>query len=95
MQKLMENQSINVDPQLLFQLLLTAAGNTPGNIVDIFRYELCNIPSSLFAKSGFPRAANKPALADAIWNAANGKNMTAPLSSENMHYFLDGRALLY
>ena len=92
-----DGESINVDPQLHFQLLLTAAGDMPESIVDILRYELCNIPSSLFEQAGFPRAANinKPALADAIWTEENGKDMTAPLTSEDIHFAIDGGSLLY
>ena len=53
------DETISVDPQLLFQRL-TAVGNLlmedTGNM---FSYELSTCPSSLFEPSGMPREANK------------------------------------
>ena len=90
-----DGDSIQVDPQLLFQRLLTAANSITENIPDIFRYELCNIPPSLFEPSGLLREANKPALADAIWKEGRGKDMAVPPRSEDKPYVLDGGSLLH
>lgn len=49
-----DGEAITVDPQLLFQRLLTAAGEMTENIADNFVYELCNIPPSMFEPSGLP-----------------------------------------
>ena len=46
---MVDGESIEVDPQLLFQRLLTAARGITENIADIFKYELCSLPTSLFA----------------------------------------------
>ena len=43
---------ISVDPQLLFQRLLSAASPMFPDLSDIFRYELCNNPAALFEPSG-------------------------------------------
>ena len=87
-------ESISVDPQLLFQRLVTAASDVTENIADIFKYELCNTPTALFEPSGLPRKANKPAIADAIWTAAKGSDMPSP-SCEDMQYVIDGGSLLH
>ena len=91
-----DGQSLPVDPQLLFQRLLTAAREMSENLADIFKYELCNRPPALFDPSGLPREAKKPALADAIWSVGNGVNMpAAPPPTQGMNYVLDGGSLLY
>ena len=91
-----DGHSLPVDPQLLFQRLLTVARETSENLSDIFRYELCNQPPALFDTSGLPRQANKPALADAIWIVGKGDDMHgAPPLAQDMQYVLDGGSLLY
>jgi len=84
-----DGQSLPVDPQLLFQRLLTVARETSENLADIFKYELCNRPPALFDPSGLPREANKPALADAIWSVGKGVDMpAAPTPTQEMKYVL-------
>ena len=63
-------ESIHVDPMLLFQHLLQVAGNVSENIEEIFKFELCSHPSSLFNLNGLQGSrANKPLLAGATsWN---------------------------
>ena len=61
-------ETIQVDPQLLFQRLTTVANGLLEDTSEIFKYELCSFPPSIFDSSGFPREAHKPALADSIWN---------------------------
>ena len=41
-----DSESVPVDPQLLFQRLVTAAGDLSDNPAEIFKYELCNFPSA-------------------------------------------------
>jgi len=91
-----DGQSLPVDPQLLFQRMLTVARETSENPADIFQYKLCNRPPALFDPSGLPREANKPALADAIWSVWKGVDMPgAPPPTQEMDYVLDGGSLLY
>ena len=91
-----DGQSLPVNPQLLFQRLLTVVRQTSENLTDIFKYELCNRPPALFDPSGLPREANKPALADAIWSVGKGVDMpAAPPPTQEMKYVLDGGSLLY
>ena len=61
-----DGESVSVDPQLLFQRLVTAAGDLYDNPAEIFKYELCSFPSALFESPSLMRVANKAALADSI-----------------------------
>lgn len=63
-----DRETVHVDPQLLFQRCTTAANGLFDDISEKFKYELymCNIPSSLFDKNGFPRESQKSLLADVL-----------------------------
>jgi len=54
---------------------------------------MCSYPPALFDSSLLPRQANKPALADAIWTIT--KNSQAGGPTGNVHFVLDGGALLH
>ena len=56
------------------------------------RFELNGQPASLFNKEGLMNTANKPALAEALWEMT-GKHMPA-LPTSNVLYVLDGGDLL-
>lgn len=62
-----DRETVHVDPQLLFQRCTTAANRLFDDISEIFKYELCNIPSSLFEKNRFPRESQKSLLGDVLW----------------------------
>ena len=62
----LDGETVHVDPQLLFQRLTAAAQRSAEDIPQIFTYELCSVPSSLFDTAGFIREPQKPALTDAI-----------------------------
>ncbi len=82
---------VQIDPQLLFQRLITAAKTTE-DLESAFKYELCSYPSALFESPMLLREPHKPALADAIWQ------LVAPHASVEMpldvQYVLDGGALV-
>ena len=87
-----QENTFQIDPQLLFQRLLFMALDEIFQDPDaLFKYELCNHPPALFDDSGLPREANKPALADEIWKLANDPQSDVP---ENVLHVLDGGALL-
>ena len=48
-------ETVSIDPQLLFQRLITVADRCDEDILTIFKYELSTYPSSLFDSSGMPR----------------------------------------
>lgn len=58
---------VAIEPQLLFQRLVSAAGSKYEDKSEVFRYELSSHPSSLSKSSIFLRQGNKALLADGIW----------------------------
>ncbi|MCG8047094.1 MAG: hypothetical protein N0E48_15920, partial [Candidatus Thiodiazotropha endolucinida] len=88
----LDGETVHVDPQLLFQRLTAAAQRSVGNIPQVFEYELCSVPSSLFDTAGFIREPDKPALADAIWNL--GDCSLSETLTESVQHVLDGGSLL-
>ena len=87
-----DGESVNVDPQLLFQRLTTVARGSYTNMYDLFRYELSNHPSSLFDTAGLPRQAQKSSLAESIWSVGD---CSADALPPNTYFVLDGGSLLH
>ena len=85
------HEQVNNDPQVLFQRLVTA-GMSNDQLPEIFQYELSSFPPALFDAKNVMKAANKPALADAIW-ALMPQVVQRP--SENDKYVADGGSLLH
>src|SRR6267154_2035946 len=86
---------IYIDPQLLFERLTIASEIQDIDNRDIFKYELCSYPASLFDDSLLPRKANKSALANAMWVKVEGSKGTAETAVSDPLYVLDGGALLH
>ena len=87
------DEVVNIDPQLLFQRLITVADRYDEDISTIFKYELSTNPSSLFDDIGMPRIAQKSHLADVMWKQGNcGQEL--PIPSEPVSYVIDGGSLL-
>lgn len=84
---------ISVDPQLLFQRLVSVVGDIYQNKREVFKFELSSYPSSLFETPFFPRLPNKAQLAEEIWVSAKDGMPEVPTSGE-LQYVLDGGALL-
>ena len=84
---------VPVDPQLLFQRLITTVQlGSEDDLDSAFSYELCTVLPALVDTDGLLRAANKPQLADAIWALNSHKEVSIP---ENVRYVLDGGSLLH
>ena len=88
------NETIVVDPQLLFQRLTTVATRMDEDISTMFEYELCTFPAAIFDNNGLPREALKPPLADAIWRLGNCAYQESSMPS-SVKYVLDGGSLLH
>ncbi|XP_053373150.1 uncharacterized protein LOC123533634 [Mercenaria mercenaria] len=86
------DEIVNIDPQLLFQRLTTAASRYVDNIADIFQYELCGVPSGLFDNTGLPREPQKSNLAESIWKFGDCEKNTDEACE--FHYVIDGGSLL-
>ncbi|WAR13479.1 hypothetical protein MAR_027659 [Mya arenaria] len=86
------DEDIYVDPQLLFQRLMTVSDASLDNPFEVFKYELSAVPAALFDSSVLMREAQKPSLANAIWElgVCGGEKPT-----ENVTYVLDGGSLLH
>ena len=70
-----DDESVQIDPQLLFQRLsLIATNGTHDNPVSVFKYELCSHPPALFDAYSLPWTANKPSLAEALWKVVEKVN---------------------
>ena len=89
-----DGEPLQIDPQLLFQRLTTVAQNMTENVAELFQYELCSQPSSLFDQHGLLREANKAQLADDIWTVAKGNEMRPPEIAGEMNHVIDGGSLL-
>ena len=86
------HKEIQVDPQLLFQMLIAIRNYANEDVDVLFKHELCAVPASLFESNGLPRKANKPVLAEAIWKVIN-VNVEYPRQL-TVQYVLDGGSLL-
>ena len=57
----LDGEVVHVDPQLLFQRLITTLGGTSDTDLETaFSYELCTFPTSIIDNDGLLREANKP-----------------------------------
>ena len=84
-----------MDPLLLFQRLVTTLGGTSDTDLETaFSYELCTFPTSIIDNDGLLREANKPQLADAIWEDIGGSMHHFQIPGD-VRYILDGGALLF
>ncbi|XP_055996638.1 uncharacterized protein LOC125683641 [Ostrea edulis] len=87
----LDGEPIQVDPHLLFQRRTTAANGIFDDISEIFQYELCGVPSSIFESTGLPREPQKSNLAEYIWNLIELK----PDEPTETHFVLDGGSLIH
>ncbi|WAR20763.1 hypothetical protein MAR_014737, partial [Mya arenaria] len=91
--KLSGDETIQVDPQLLFQRLITVALRQDDDISHYFEYELSSVPSTLFDACGFPKQPQKAILADAIWSLGNCSGEES--DHQQYQYVLDGGSLIH
>lgn len=91
----LKKDEIQVNPLLMFQrLCVIATAGRYENPAQFFEYEMCSYPTSLFDESLLPRKANKPVLSQAIWSLTEESQKDVNIS-DNVHYVLDGGALLH
>ena len=88
-----DGDKIQIDPQLLFQRLTTVIQSSD-ELESAFKHELCSYPSGLFDSSLLLLEADKPAVADAIWNACEC-DVSAHIPNDSIQLVLDGGALLH
>jgi len=83
---------IDIDPMFLFQRLITT-GERTNDFPLLFKYELSNCPTSLFKSPCVMLATQKHTLAEALM--VEQGNISPPVIDENIHYMLDGGALIH
>ena len=88
------DDTVSIDPQLLFQRLITVADRCDEDISTIFKYELSPNPSALFDNTGLPRVAQKSQLADAMWKLGDCGPDLEIQTTESVSYVIDGGSLL-
>ena len=86
-----KGEHVNIDPQLLFQRLLTVRERCD-DVTSLFQYELCTYPAALFESSSLPLQPNKAALADYLWKSMKEEQRNP---SGDVKYVLDGGAILH
>ena len=86
-----KGEHVNIDPQLLFQRLLTVRERC-GDVTSLFQYELCTYPAALFQSSFLPLQPNKVVLADYLCKSMKEEQRNP---SGDVQYVLDGGALLH
>ena len=87
-----KGEHVNIDPQLLFQRLLTVRERCE-DVKSLFQYELYTYSAALFESSSFPLQPNKavPVLADYLWKSMQEEQRNP---SGDVQYVIDGGALL-
>jgi hypothetical protein len=85
-------KDINVNPQMLFHRLVAAFRNLFQDISDLFTYERCGCPPSMFESSGLIRSAHTSQLADSIWTL--GDCSAIIWQDTGVCHILDGGLLL-
>ena len=86
-----KEEAFVIEPELLFQRLLLCAQTSGVDLQEVFRYELCSCPASLFDKHGLMRESGKSQLANYIKEQVPGVVNTP----EDMYFFIDGGWLLH
>ena len=88
-----EKAVAQIDSTLLFQRLIRIAEHCPESLEEIFAFELCSVPASLFDSNCLPHHPNKSSLANFIWNEV--KLTSAEIPEVALAYVFDGGSLLH
>ena len=64
-------RNMNIDPQIFFQRLIAIKDHHECP-AELFQYEPCSHPQTLFNRYGLPREANKPQTAEAVGGGGGG-----------------------
>ncbi|GFO18891.1 hypothetical protein PoB_004539600 [Plakobranchus ocellatus] len=93
-----DGEILQVDPQLLFQRLITVANGLSDELdfPSVFEHELSCPPAALFDPSGLLREADKAKLTDALVSAASQESEKDIVDeTSDIEYVLDGGSLLH
>ncbi|CAC5377686.1 unnamed protein product [Mytilus coruscus] len=87
----LDGEPLRKDSQLLFQRCTTAEYCIFDDISEIFQYELCGVPSSIFETTGIPREPQKSTLAEYMWNLIE----LIPKAPTETYFVFDGGSLIH
>ena len=73
-----QDDNLQVDPDLLLQRLASFAAKLPDSPENAFVYELCSYPPALFDSSLFLREPQKSQFGDAIWSMIQHPEISLP-----------------
>ena len=85
------DDQVQIDPELLFQRLIVTPKSAEEK-EEMFRFELCTHPTSLFDEKLMLREAQKSVLGDALWSQLESGTTE---SLGEVQYVLDGGSLLH
>ena len=85
-----DGESIQIDPQLLFQRLIVAANAT--DLKTALSFELCTFAPALFQSTGVLLEATKSTLAESIYTMVQCQQTDIP---NNIQYVFDGGDFLH
>ena len=88
----LKEDSIVVDPNLMFQCLASVAVKSGESLSNTLRHELCSYPSSLFDSVGIMKEPKKPQLADSLSSLIQHMEIDR---RTDMQHVLDGGSLLH
>ncbi len=83
---------IDIDPQLLFQRLVTVGLQNDNDMAEVFQYELCSYRHVILENKHTPQLANKAYLGDTLWKWMPSD---IPAQSGDVQYIFDWGALLH
>ena len=87
-----EDEQKTIDNQLLFQRLSVISGRDQMELESGLRFKLNSQPASLFNKESLMNTANKPTIAEALWEMIEKPMPTLPTS--HVLHLLEGGHLL-
>lgn len=86
-----DNENVQIDPEVLFQRLLFIQNNrNKDDLENIFKYELTQRPPVFFDDQGFLRDGNESALSDTLWKKFGSKISTECETLAECVYVLNG-----
>ena len=88
----LKEDSIVVDPNLIFQRLASVAVKSGESLSNTLRHELCSYPPSLFDSVGIMKEPKKPQLADSLSSLIQHIEIDR---RTDMQHVLDGGSLLH
>lgn len=90
-----DNENVQIDPEVLFQRLLSIQNNRNKDDLEcILKYELTQRPPVFFDENGFIRDGNESALSDFLWKRFGSKMSTELEILDECAFVLNGEWMI-